>query len=149
MWREINDTALLNLDAWVPALRLPQTHRNHNGYRAVAAWRGVENANLAFHATGIKDWGEDKSYTPIDCVMAALSVDLSTAAQWLSDQLGLEMHKSDDFDMAGFIERTRAKVEPPVMPDPDAEEPRADGAPVYVVLMDQHWSHATGFGLSL
>lgn len=114
MWREINDLAMANLDSWVPALRLPGTKRSGNGsYRAVAEWRGVENSNLAFHSNGIKDWGEDKSYTPIDIVMAATRADFYTATKWLCTQIGYEPTQiGDDFDVAAFIARDQAKKKP-------------------------------------
>lgn len=113
MWREINDLALANLDAWVPALRLPNTKRGHNGsYRATADWRGVESTNLAFHEKGIKDWGEDKSYTPIDVVMSASRADFYTATKWLCDRLNYNPVVADDFDVASFIARAQAKEQP-------------------------------------
>jgi hypothetical protein len=107
MWRGINETALLNLDKWVPALELPKTRRNHNGYRAVAAWRGVENANLSFHKNGIKDWGAGEAYTPIDVVMVARGVDFGAAVGWLRAQLGIEEDPRDDVE--AFIARAKAK----------------------------------------
>ena len=60
-WREVNDTALKNLPAWVPDLRLKGTKKNGKGYRVVAEWRGVEDANVSIHPDGIKDWGSNKS----------------------------------------------------------------------------------------
>jgi hypothetical protein len=87
MWRDLNDTALLNLDRWVPALKLPDTRKSGGGYRAVAQWRGVENANLSFHKDGIKDFGNDEAHTPINVVMLAFGVEMYTATDWLIDQL--------------------------------------------------------------
>jgi hypothetical protein len=107
LWRELNDTALSNLDRWVPELKLPNTRKSGGGYRAVASWRGVENANLSFHKEGIKDWGEDKSYTPIDVVMKALAVDLSRATDFLSVRLNFvhSLSADDGFDVNFFIAR--------------------------------------------
>jgi len=34
-WREVNDTALKNLPAWVPDLRLPGTKKHGKGYRVL------------------------------------------------------------------------------------------------------------------
>lgn len=89
LWRELNDTALRNLDRWVPALGLPGTRRSGKGYRAVAAWRAVENANLSFHRDGIRDWGADESHTPLNVAMKTFGVDLVTASKWLAQQLAL------------------------------------------------------------
>ena len=91
----------------MPALKLPETRRSGGGYRAIAAWRGVENANLSFHKDGIKDWGEDKSYTPIDVVMKALAVKFSGAFDFLSARLSFvhPVNADDGFDVNSFIAR--------------------------------------------
>jgi hypothetical protein len=127
LWREVNETALLNLDKWVPALRLPDTRKSGGGYRAVAEWRGVENANLSFHKDGITDWGNNETHTAINVVMQASRADLYSATKWLVEQLGFE-RPSDDFDVAGFVARAKAKAapieKPLVAPEPmDTEEP--------------------------
>jgi hypothetical protein len=107
-WREINDTALRNLSKWVPDLKLQGTKKHGKGYRAVADWRGVENANLSFHPDGITDWGGGENYTAIDIVMAALAgTDLYTATDWLCQRLGL--HRDDGFNVAGFIAKSQAR----------------------------------------
>lgn len=113
LWREVNDTALQNLHAWVPDLRLPKTSRSGQGYRAVAIWRDVDNANLSFHKDGIKDWGNSESHTPIDVVIKSFNVDLYTATKWLCEQLNINTKKDDDFDIAGFIARSQAKSSAP------------------------------------
>lgn len=86
LWRQLNDTALRNLDRWVPALGLPGTRRSGRGYRAVAAWRGVKNANLSFHPNGIEDFGASEKHTPINVVMLAFRIDLYAAVQWLANR---------------------------------------------------------------
>lgn len=90
VWRELNDTALRNLELWVPSLALPGTRRSGRGWRAIAAWRGVENANLSFHAKGIEDFGASEKHTPINVVMLAQACDLYTAAKWLAKQISFE-----------------------------------------------------------
>jgi hypothetical protein len=114
LWRELNDTALLNLDRWVPDLKLPDTRRAGSGYRAVAAWRGVANANLSFHKEGIKDWGEGKPYTPLDVVMKALGADLDNATTFLADRLNLQfLNVHDSFDVTAFIARNNRNKQRP------------------------------------
>lgn len=112
-WRELNDTAVLNYSKWVPDLHLPGTKPQGSGYRAVAVWRGVENANLSFHSEGIKDWGSNESHTPIDVVMKAFSADFYTATKWLCDHLGYSPVVNDGFDIAGFIARSQSKKKSP------------------------------------
>jgi hypothetical protein len=105
-WREVNDTALKNLPAWVPDLRLKGTKKSGRGYRVTAEWRGVEGANVSIHPGGIKDWGNDESHTPIDIVMKAIGVDLNSATNFLAERLNLRHHLADDgFDVRAFIKR--------------------------------------------
>lgn len=116
-WREVNDTALKNLSAWVPDLRLKGTRKHGSGYRAIADWRPEVNSNargeaLSFHSAGIKDWGEDKSYTPIDLVMKATGCDMYAATKFLCDRIGMKEVEDDGFDIAGFIARSMAKSAP-------------------------------------
>jgi hypothetical protein len=88
-WRDLNQTALANLGMWVRVLGLPKTRKSGAGFRAVAAWRGVKDTNLAFHPDGIKDWGTNEGYTPIDVVMLGLSLDVNEASEWLAEKLNL------------------------------------------------------------
>lgn len=91
IWRDINNLALANLDAWVPDLRLPLTKRLNDGrYRAVAEWRGVENPNLSFASQGITDWGNQEKFTPISLVMRCMLVEPPTALDWLKERLNYQ-----------------------------------------------------------
>jgi hypothetical protein len=93
--RSLNDAALANLDAWVPALQLHGCRQVAGKYKAVAHWRASSSGrplaqratNLAISADGIKDCGENKGYTPLDLVMAACGADLDTAFTWLQDRV--------------------------------------------------------------
>lgn len=105
-WREVNDTALKNLPAWVPDLRLKGTKKHGRGYRVVAEWRGVEDANVSIHPEGIKDWGNDELHTPIDLVMLATGVDLQSATSFLAERLNIRPRLADDgFDVGAFVKR--------------------------------------------
>jgi AAA domain/Bifunctional DNA primase/polymerase, N-terminal len=105
-WREVNDTALKNLSAWVPDLRMKGTKKHGKGYRLVAEWRGVEDANVSIHPEGIKDWGNHESHTPIDLVMLATGSDLNSATNFLAERLQIRPHLvNDDFDVGALIER--------------------------------------------
>jgi hypothetical protein len=102
-WRGLKDLAFANLDRWVPALGLPKTkkHRADN-WRAVASWRPEVNSNasgnaLSFTPNGIKDYGDnDKVYSPIDVVEAALATDFDSATRWLAEQLDYKQVAVDD-----------------------------------------------------
>lgn len=94
--RSLNEAALANLDAWVPALQLFGCWRTGDGkYKAVSHWRPSSTGrplakratNLAISHDGIKDCGEQKGYTPLDLVMAACGADLDTAFRWLQDHV--------------------------------------------------------------
>ncbi|MFC5584457.1 bifunctional DNA primase/polymerase [Nitratireductor kimnyeongensis] len=117
-WREINDLALANLDAWVPDLGLPRLHRSMGGYRAVAGYRPSgsgkptekRNRHLSIHASGIKDWGDnDRSYTPIDLVMVTRLCAFQDAFDWLRDKLGIEPPKVNVEALKANAERRRNK----------------------------------------
>src|SRR5262245_14026227 len=94
--RLLNNEALADLDAWVPALMLYRCRRTRKGYEAVPTWRpsttGRElekrHLNLKIVPEGIRDFGADQGYTPLDLVMAACDCDLDTAFRFLSERLG-------------------------------------------------------------
>jgi Bifunctional DNA primase/polymerase, N-terminal len=94
--RQLNDEALANLDAWVPALMLYRCRRARRGYEAVPTWRPSttrrelkkRHLNLKIAPVGIRDFGADQGYTPLDLVMAACGCDLDTAFRFLSERLG-------------------------------------------------------------
>jgi hypothetical protein len=94
--RQLNDLALAKLEAWVPALGLYRCRRARHGYEAVPAWRPSttgrppekRHLNLKIVPEGIRDFGADTGYTPLDLVMVALGCDLASAWTYLSDRLG-------------------------------------------------------------
>jgi hypothetical protein len=96
IWRDLNDEALGKLEAWVPALDLYRLHAARGGYEAVATWRGSSSGqaaekrkrNLKIHPSGIRDMGDDRTYTALDLIQAATSCNLDTAFGWLSVRLG-------------------------------------------------------------
>lgn len=94
--RQLNDAALANLSAWVPALGLYRCRRTKLGFEAVPMWRPSttgrppekRHLNLKIVPTGIRDFGADQGYTPLDLVMVALCCDLQSAWSFLSERLG-------------------------------------------------------------
>src|SRR5215471_5585476 len=93
--RRLNEAALANLDAWIPALKLYKCRRRRGGYEAVAIWRPSSNGrddwtrsrNLKIAPAGIRDFGAGTGYTPLDLTMAALGCDLEAAFDFLSQRL--------------------------------------------------------------
>lgn len=93
--RQLNDAALANLPAWIPALNLYKCRQVGGKYKAVAHWRpsssgramSARATNLAISSEGIRDKGEEKGYTPLDLVMAACDADLDTAFRWLQERV--------------------------------------------------------------
>jgi hypothetical protein len=79
----------------VPALGLYRCRRTKLGYEAVPLWRPSTSGrapekrhlNLKIVPDGIRDFGADQGYTPLDLVMSALSCDLDAAWQFRSKQL--------------------------------------------------------------
>lgn len=88
--------AMADLAAWVPALDLYNCRPARGGYEAVASWRPSSTGrpleqrkrNLSIQANGIKDFGTNDTYSSIDLVMAARSVERSEAVEWLRNRLG-------------------------------------------------------------
>jgi hypothetical protein len=125
-WREVNDAAMANFAAWVPAL-FPMAKPRHDGsYRVVAHWRGGERPNVSIHPEGITDWVEGRNFTPLDLVMAAVVCDLETATQWLRERLGMPQPEAaiDLEALRGNMER-RAKGQEKPVPEPEAEPEQA------------------------
>lgn len=97
-FRQLNDIAMDDLAAWVPRLELYRCRRTRDGYEAVATWRASNTGqpetkrkrNLKIHRTGIRDFGDDRGYTPIDLVMAAQGCDLDTAFTFFAGIAGWE-----------------------------------------------------------
>jgi len=90
--RSLNDRSLESLDAWWPALDLPKSRqRGYGAWEAVPFWRvsnsgrslSERNPNLKASPRGIVDFGADRSYTPVDVVMAARDCSFGAAAEWL------------------------------------------------------------------
>jgi len=98
-WRVLNNTAYANLDRWVPDLNLHKCSRTSTGaYKAVAHWRtsstgrslSERSANLSIMpGQGARDFGTGDSYTAIDLVLTALSIDLDDAVKFLTTRLGM------------------------------------------------------------
>lgn len=96
IWREVNSRALANLDAWVPHLDIAKLERKGVGYKGVADWRPSSSGrpthlrapNLSIHPDGISDYGDSRTYTPLDLVMASLSMSLDQADTWLRQKIG-------------------------------------------------------------
>jgi hypothetical protein len=105
--RQLNDLALTNLPAWVPALGLYRCRPARGGYEAVPAWRpsttGREpeqrHRNLKISPLGIKDFGADQGYTPLDLVMTSDGCDLDTAFRFLAERLEFRV----DIDVSGLV----------------------------------------------
>jgi hypothetical protein len=122
--RLLNNEALADLDAWVPALMLYRCRRTHKGYEAVPTWRpsttgrelGKRHRNLKIVMDGIRDFGADQGYTPLDLVMAACDCDLDTAFRFLSERLGW----TSDLDLS--------RLQPSAKSSETATKPIAAGA---------------------
>jgi hypothetical protein len=95
LYRQTNDEAMANPEAWVPNLHLYKGRRKPGGFEAVATWRQSSSGrarenrkrNLSIVRGGIVDFGTGDTYTPIDLVMAARELDRSAALNWLLQQL--------------------------------------------------------------
>lgn len=137
--RALNDAALANLDAWVPALSLYKAKKVGAGYKAVADWRPSSSGrpaskratNLAIRHDGIKDCGENKGYTPLDLVMAACQADLETAFRWLQERVAPAAPILMVSNPRTVTENaTVARTPPPASTIPSSETPLPSCEPV-------------------
>jgi hypothetical protein len=95
-WRQLNEAALANLAAWVPALDLYKCRPARGGYEAVPAWRPSSrgrpleerDCSLGISPKGIKDFGANVGHTALDLVMLARDCSFGEAFTWLDEQLG-------------------------------------------------------------
>ena len=153
-FRRLNEHALANLDAWVPALTLPKTRRKGAGFRAVSPWtvsgQGLPDArraaNLSFDPKGIVDFGDGgKPYTALDVVLLALGCDFDEATRWLGERFGHDFSppqtivagynspsKRAEREAAARAAKVRAEAETAptalaVIPDRDEEEEEEAG----------------------
>jgi hypothetical protein len=67
---------------------------------------------------GIRDFGADKGYTPLDLVMVACECDLDTAFRFLSERLNW----APDIDLSGLLQPKPLESQAPE-PDPQVVEP--------------------------
>jgi Bifunctional DNA primase/polymerase, N-terminal/Protein of unknown function (DUF3987) len=120
-YRQLNDQALTNLTAWVPALGLYRCRPARGGYEAVPLWRTSttnrppekRHLNLKIVPAGIRDFGADQGYTPIDLVMEACGCDCDTAFKFLAERLGFGV----DIDVSGLL-LPQEPVQPEAQPEP-------------------------------
>jgi Bifunctional DNA primase/polymerase, N-terminal/Protein of unknown function (DUF3987) len=128
--RTLNDAAMGNLAAWVPVLPLYRLRAARGGYEAVPIWRpsstgrsdDARDLNLKIHPKGIRDFGADKGYTPLDLVMVALGCDLDHAFGFLAERLG--------WSDATIRITLQAEAEPvPELADPEPLLQYATGVP--------------------
>jgi hypothetical protein len=118
-WEIVNQTALVNLSAWVPALFPGGAIPYRDGYRVSSAWlkRDLQE-DISALPQGIQDFGIEEGRTPIDLVVDHLRVDKFEAKAWLCEKLGIE-------DEAGLVFNVDEVVEPTT---PAASFSRLDAA---------------------
>ena len=98
VFREMNNTALANLEAWVPHLSLLKKNRTSpTHWNALANWvhsnKPMEQrtTNIGIDAAGITYFGAgegDGGLTALDLIMKSERVDFGRAFEWLGNRLG-------------------------------------------------------------
>lgn len=130
VWREIKDTALANLDSWVPYLGIPLAKKSPGGtYRGAAVWRGGDGFNVSFHSDGIRDMAQDMGLTPIDVVMKSRSMTDMDALAWLKNKLDYVDPWLPSIDFAKVIRTVYARQGQPVFEEEELEPAPAVVAP--------------------
>jgi hypothetical protein len=128
--RQLNDAALANLAAWVPALPLFRCRKTTRGYEAVPIWRPSATGrpdqkracNLKIVPAGIRDFGADQGYTPLDLVMRVLNYDLDRAFKFLADLLGWT-DITIDLETAEKSQAAKPQTAEPQVTEPPASDP--------------------------
>lgn len=137
-WSALNTAALERLDDWVPLLNLPKLNKKQGRWEAVASWRPSSTGrplmqrkpNLSMHRDGIKDFGTDQTYSPLDLLMASQNWPLDTAFAWLSDRLGMAEDAWPDPPAPKPHETPAAAATAPAAPAPAAApSPRPEKLP--------------------
>ena len=129
LWRRLNEMAMKDFPSWVPALGLYGCTPNVGGYKMVNETRKsgqgrpteLRKKNLSFHLTGIKDFGSDKRYTPLDIVLAVRSSGFHDAFDWLCERVKMPL----DGDVMAFqssTERRLIEFEDGTLADPETGE---------------------------
>jgi hypothetical protein len=127
-FKAVNDAAMRNFDAWVPAL-FPSAKRTGRGYRVASASLGRDlEEDLSFHEEGIKDYGvhdlgdvREGKRTPIDVVIEwSAAKRPAEALHWLAGQLGMTLAKPQGRGRRGG----GGGEAPPGGGDPDDGRPR-------------------------
>jgi hypothetical protein len=117
--RQINDAALHSVSTWIndlcPAEMIDYSKWTKQ-YRIKPFWRGVTDAaKVSISVDGIRDFAENKGYTPIDLVMVVRGCEVGEAMEWLGGKLGI-------------VVREKAVVEPGSWFDATADDVRAEQA---------------------
>lgn len=153
-WRDLNDKALANLSAWVPAL-FPEATAYQDGYRvSSASLKRTNQEDLSIVPAGIVDFGvhdlgdaRQGKRSPIDLAMEWSQMDFAAATGWLRDKLGLDPQHAPG---------TRREESPPSIPElfwhgePDTR-PVASWLAYQLIpekgvgLMSGHWGAAKTF----
>jgi hypothetical protein len=82
--------------------------------------------NLKIVPAGIRDFGADQGYTPIDLVMAACDCDCDTAFKFLAERLGFGI----EIDVSGLVPpKGPARPVPEEQPPPAQPEPAPQPEP--------------------
>ena len=89
-WRNVNDAALADLDAWVPVLLPAAKKQATGGWRVSSKDLGRDfEEDLSLHPGGIQDFGPETTMTSIDVVEAFGDTrSPKAAAFWLCDKVG-------------------------------------------------------------
>lgn len=147
--RSLNDRAMEAIDRWWPELDMPKSRQRGAGaWEAVPFWRSSgsgrsvqdRNPNLKATPRGIVDFGADRSYTPVDVVMAARDCSFNAAAEWLQEYVRTEIgaagpskgnHHFEHENKADKGGREGKGNHPDPMPEPAFDPSRWAATPVF------------------
>lgn len=138
--RSLNDRAMEAIDNWWPDLDMPKSRQRGAGaWEAVPFWRASNsgrmvsdrNPNLKATWQGIVDFGADRSYTPIDVVMAARDCSFDAAAEWLKAYVRPEDGAFDPSAITAESLSAESAQEAPDQPAPAPDVTQWAATPIF------------------
>jgi hypothetical protein len=140
--RRLNDAALADVAAWLYDI-VPENYRKYvkwgDTHRVVPFWRGVTDSDkVGITRHGIRDFAENRGYTPIDLVMAIRGCGVHTAMEYLGEKLGIIV-VPEKVEVGGDFAKTIDEVKAELAAEKrarDAASMAGTSVPVKVVVDD-------------
>lgn len=134
MW--LNRMALDNIPAWVEDLALFNGIWRGARYCAVNTMRSSSSGrpaakrkrNLSIHPTGIKDFGSNETFSPLDLVRGYSGLSQDDAYKWLAERVDPNWGQDGGLDL--LLSKAQALPQARIMPEETPQEVEEEGEPI-------------------